>query len=300
MSLYHHATVIAVKYPKQKVVVVAGDGIRNSSTTCCEKQRAVNALPPGWHVIYVDCDTYGKRLESVAGLRICHDDMKRALHDKTKLVVESRRGASQAIAFERIWSPMRCRCDELAEMLNRKPCERSQFFTSDQMAEIDNSAKLYKAFRDRIETRHRERLLERRRREEKRLAELAKTETEDAVLWRRHEYSGDRNYWFGTYLRLSHSGAHVETSKGVVVTFADALRLFRVCRAAKTRNEAVPAAVISDMSAIGGYRVVEIEATGDAVVGCHHLKYEEMAQCFETAEQRKLVQAEEIEREVRA
>ena len=28
MSLYHWSTVIAVKYPKQKVVVVAGDGIR--------------------------------------------------------------------------------------------------------------------------------------------------------------------------------------------------------------------------------------------------------------------------------
>ena len=48
MSLSHYATVIAVKYPKKHTVVIAGDGIRNSTTTESNKSRAIRAMPDGW------------------------------------------------------------------------------------------------------------------------------------------------------------------------------------------------------------------------------------------------------------
>lgn len=295
MSLYHWSTVIAVKYPKQKLVVIAGDGIRNSTTTCSEKNRAINALPPGWQYVYVDCDTYGRDLESIEGLRRCHDEMKRTLHDKAKLVVESRRGASMAVAYERIWMPLWGRWDDLTAMLKRKPCDCRQFFTPSQLVTIDDSCRVHRESKSRRDAAYADRMQARRRKEEERRAEQAKTETEDAELWRRHEYNGTRIYWYGTYVRLSSSGYFVETSKGVAVPFGDALKLFRLCKAAKAHASALPEHLIATLPTVGYYRVVEITAAGDAVVGCHHLKYEEMDRCFKDAEQRRLVPTPEQE-----
>ena len=291
MSLYHWSTVIAVKYPKQKTVVVAGDGIRNSSSTCSEKYRAINALPPGWKCIFVDCDTYGNNLKSIAGLRKCHDGMKRWLRQKAESVTTSRRGASMAVAYERIWMPLLIRCNELAAMLGRKRIEPWQVFTTTQLIVIGESCRVHDESCKRREAVYAERMLERLRKEKARQAELAKAETEDAAMWRRHEYKGTRTYWHGTYVRLSHSGEFVETSKGVTVPFADALKLFRLCRAAKTSGSAISAQLIAALPAVGNYRVVEITAAGDAVVGCHHLKYEEMETCFNEADRRNLLVA---------
>ena len=51
MSYYLYATVMAVKYPKQGVVVVAADGVRDSMTTTAERHRIFNALPPDLRVL---------------------------------------------------------------------------------------------------------------------------------------------------------------------------------------------------------------------------------------------------------
>ena len=131
------------------------------------------------------------------------------------------------------------------------------------------------------------------------MAELAKTEAEDAELWRRHEYRGPRTFWAGTYVRLSRDGGSVETSKGAVVPITDALSLYRMCGVAKTRGRGFEPG-IGAVVCVGGYRVNSIDAFGNARVGCHYLTYDEMERCFKAAEQRNLVQAEEIEMEVRA
>lgn len=298
MSLYHHATVIAVKYPKQSTVVVAGDGIWNSSTTRCEKSRAVNALPPGWNVIYVDCDTYGHDLESLPGLRRCHDAMKKRLKRLAAQVAAARSGASQSLAWTR-WSVLRRRCDDLAEMLRRKAVDTLDYFSAEEGVAIAASVRRHREQTAERDARYGARMAERYRKEQERMAELAKTETEDAEQWRRHEYRGPRTYWAGTYVRLSRDGGSVETSKGVVVPIADALSLYRMCGVAKARGKGFEPGIEAAI-AVGGYRVVAVEATGNARVGCHYLTYDEMERCFKDAEQRKLVQAEEIEMEVRA
>ena len=313
MSLYHWSTVIAVKYPKQKTVVVAGDGIRNSASTCCEKQRCVNALPPGWNVIYVDCfrpgyageTSHGHELESLRGLRKCHDAMKKELKRKAKIVTSSRRGASRrgasmAVARQRIWNVLRVRVDVLAEFLHRKPVNEADYFTAEEREVIAESVRTHDAQRALQDQRNEARRQRQRLAVEAQLAKLAAEETADAELWRRHEYRAQRMHWYGTYVRLSRGGDCVETSKGVVVPIADALRLFRMCSLVKARGEAVT--VFSDLAVptIGGYRVNAVEATGNARIGCHYLKFEEMERCFKVAEQRRLVQAEEIEMGVRA
>lgn len=292
MSYYLYATVMAVKYPKQGVVVVAGDGVRDSITTSTERSRIFNALPPDLHAIYVDCDEYGHRLESVAGIRKCHDAMKKKLRQLADDVRKARLGASQAMVHER-FTTYRFECNEVAKFLKRKQITNADCFSISEIIAVSESRNRHA---EQVRVRSERNLAKRQAAAaayEKRLQELALTEAADAELWRRHEYKGQRTYWNGTYLRLSRDGAHVETSKGVVVPFADALRLFRICTLCRKRATELQTGFQPDAPRVGIYSVGNITDTGDCRVGCHSLKYDEMARCFETAKQRQLVSAEE-------
>lgn len=290
MSYYLYATVMAVKYPKQGVVVVAADGVRNSMTTTAERYRIFNALPPDLHAIYVDCDEYGHRLESVAGIRKCHDAMKKKLRQLADDLRKARLGASQALAYERFMI-YRFKCNEVAKFLKRKQIETDDCFAADEREIIAQSRDKHA---EQVRIRDERNRVKREAADAawaKRKAELEATEAADAELWRRHEYKGERWYWNGTYVRLSRDGRHVETSKGVVVPFADALRLFRLCRIHRDKAEGIQF-IMRDVE-VGGYRINHIGDDGSCVVGCHRLSYDEMERCFETAEQRQLVSAEE-------
>ena len=292
MAYYLYATVMAVKYPKQGVVVVAGDGVRDSITTSKERSRIINALPSNWHVVMVDCDTYGDRLKSVAGIRECHDGMKKKLRQLADDVRKARLGASQSAAYER-FRIYRFKCNEVAKFLNRKQIETDDCFAADER-EIIAQSRYKHAEQVRIrDERNRVKREAAAAAWEKRKAELAATETADAELWRRHEYKGHRMYWAGTYLRLSRDGRNVETSKGVVVLFEDALRLFRLCTLCRKQATPLATGLQPIQPTVSVYHVGNISDAGDARVGCHSLTYDEMARCFETAKQRQLVSAEE-------
>lgn len=286
MSLYHHATVIAVKYPKQNVVVLAMGGIWNSASTKSQKCRALNALPLQWRAIYVDCDQHGHELESMAGLRRCSDAMRADLKRRAETVKAARRGASLALAYE-AWNSQLKNCAELSEFLNRRPEAAEDYFNASELAEI----RIYAARR---EAARRDKWAGDTKAWLKAETKRAEAEAEDAELWRRRDYKGNRTYWSGTYVRLSRDGAHIETSKGVVVPFEDALRLFRLCAVARKRATAVPYILESaNTPQIGGYLLSSITDTGDCVVGCHRLSFDEMERCFKEAESRRLVPEQE-------
>lgn len=65
----------------------------------------------------------------------------------------------------------------------------------------------------------------------------------------------------------------VETSRGARVPWSDAVRLFRLARKAlETGTSFVPAVTID----VGGYRLNEIEPSGNVTVGCHKISFASM------------------------
>lgn len=285
-ALYSYATIIAVKHPKQKTVVFAGDGIFNSPTTCNHKGNAKRALPPGWKTVEVDvASRCGGDLLKIRDIRKCHDGMLADLREKLKRSMLPTRAPSRAKLF-REYQAHRERCDRVAEFLGRRPFR--------EPAELDAGfrEKCVEAERKRVAAELR-RDLKRRKEAEKLWAERIEKERQNAALWRSHKYAGNALYFEGTYIRLTEGGGSVETSRHVVVELADALRLFRMAQCCRSHKAAWSAVNLHESPRVGPYRVVSVDAEGNAVVGCHRLTFDEMQMCFGEALSKGLVEEEE-------
>lgn len=272
MSFYSYGTVIAVKYPKRKTVVFAGEGIWNSGCTLGHKSWARSALPSDWKTLSVDCDRYGHLLESMAGIRKCHDKMVCGLQTDLETVLKSRKGKSQSLRYQSYVRRVE-HCNEVAEFLHRKPIVPKAFdaeFIAGAEAEIKRIEAAVAA-KKRAKERANEKL-----RLQKQAEELANVE-----LWRKRELTGSTHWFEGTFLRMSKCGKFVETSRGAVVPREDALKLLKACRIyvrTKPEGELYPSG-----ERVGDYRLFSIDKDGNATVGCHFLTLEEMERCFADA-----------------
>lgn len=103
----------------------------------------------------------------------------------------------------------------------------------------------------------------------KRLAETA----EARAKW----LAGEGNYYpyvVDEPIHLRVIGENVQTSRGAVVPLPDAVRLFKVVqRCRETHTGFTPN---GEQIQVGHFNVNRIDSEGNAVVGCHHLQYEEM------------------------
>jgi len=271
MEIYSYATVIAVKYPKKRVAIMAGDGIWNSSTTVKHKSRVRSALPGCWDVVAVDCDRNGYDLRDIKGVRRCHDGMKKTLAKKLEAVAASRRGASLSCRY-REYAWYLGKCNAVAAFLGRR-AEEVRGVDETSLAEIREEV-LKRQRRDAADAAKKQKQLEKARAE--RYAEtLVNMEK-----WRNREPAGDTWNFPHIILRISKCGKFVETSAQAVVPFKDALLLFGMCRRCREKNEGMEPA---ERTAVGDYSLWSITNEGDATVGCHLLMFTEMQRCFNEA-----------------
>lgn len=303
LTMYSYSTVIAVKYPKQKVCVIAGDGIQNSSYTCRHKMRAMGALDIGWVPIFVDIpnnspyySTPAHELESLKGLGKCYKYMVDRAKRAAKLVPKGKSAPSRNKRW-REYCALLQRARDLGTFLKRAPLTNKRMgFTDEYVTEMTVARLAAEAISN-------ERCAAR---DAKRRADWALWEVEhnkpfdpeNIVLWRNHKYTGDIHRCPTTLLRLTKDGTSVQTSKGVTVPIDDARKLFSMCRVLRRASpiladDAAFASAVEVASAqvdgVGGYDVHNITRSGDCTVGCHQLTFDEMELCFNTATAKGLV-----------
>ena len=277
MAIYSYSTVIAVKYPEKHVVLMAGDGIYNSSTTIKHKSKVRSALPDDWDVIIVDCDQYGYDLRDIKGVRRCHDKMKKTLAKKLEAVAASRKGVSLACRYQEYTYYLK-KCNAVAAFLGRKPDE-GKGVDDASLAEI----------REQVLKQNRRDAAAAAKKEKQRAKEQAERAAQILVnmeKWRNREAVGDTWGFPRIILRLSKCHNFIETSASAIVPFKAALLLFRMCQRCREKNEGIQP---EERLVIGDYNLHTITNEGDAVVGCHHLMFTEMERCFEDASKRGLI-----------
>jgi hypothetical protein len=71
-------------------------------------------------------------------------------------------------------------------------------------------------------------------------------------------------------------GNTVETSKGARIPTAHAIKLWE--RIVKIKKSGIPYEGTGALHA-GQYKVNRIDANGDTTIGCHFIKYDELAHC---------------------
>lgn len=81
---------------------------------------------------------------------------------------------------------------------------------------------------------------------------------------------------FPMALRVSYSGAFVETSKGASVPVEDALRLWPIIQRVRAKGKRV---VFDDVS-VGHYQLNWIDGNGGIKVGCHEIPYAELERIY--------------------
>ena len=275
-AIYSYNTVIAVKYPEKRTVLMAGEGIRNSSSTVGHKGKVRSALPDGWDVIIVDCDQYGHDLSDIKGVRRCHNGMKKTLAEKLAAVATSRKGVSLGCRYQEYAYYLK-KCNAVAEFLGRKP-EVPYGLDEASLEEIRKAVERNRLADEAKKARD-------AKRREKEQAERAAQTAVNMEKWRSREYTGDTWAFPHIILRVSKCGKFIETSQSAVVPLADAQMLFRMCRRCRERNEGM---AVGEM-AVGDYSLRSITNEGGATVGCHFLMFSEMERCFEDASKRGLI-----------
>ena len=277
MAIYSYSTVIAVKYPKKRTVLMAGEGIRNSLSTVGHKGRVRAALSGAWKIVEVDCTIGdGCELRTVNRVRICHDGMKKTLAKKLAAVAVSRKGVSLGCRYQEYAYYLK-KCNAVAEFLGRKP-EVPYGLDEASLEEIRKAVERNRLADEAKKARD-------AKRREKEQAERAAQTAVNMEKWRSREYTGDTWDFPHIILRVSKCGKFIETSQSAVVPLADAQMLFRMCRHCRERNEGL---AVADMQ-VGGYSLRSITNEGDATVGCHFLMFSEMERCFEDASKRGLI-----------
>ena len=276
-AFYSYGTVIAVKYPAKKTVIMAGEGIWNSSSTSGHKGWVRSAIPDDWKVVVVDVDSqnnrYAECLRDIKGIRECHDGMLCSMKERLEAVASARRGRSRELKWE-AYEHYLDKCNEVAAFLGRKPTGK-----------IVLDEELMTAIKEGIaQAEARERAKEKREEKAREAAAKKRMEEERAnvALWRTRAYHGSTYGFEETYLRFSENGKFVETSRGAVVGIKDALRLFKLCE--RIRNDAPAGPWVSDKEIlVENYRLNYITPDGNARVGCHTLAFAEMEWCFKQA-----------------
>lgn len=276
-AAYSWATIVAYKYPNKKgdggTVVMAGEGIQKSGYTSWHMEAYRCALDSNWRVIYADLPaaTYGysraPELASIEGLRDCHDIMKKKLQKKVSAVKHAKSYSSRAAKWREVKSYLDY-LNDLTLFLNRKPV------TLDDL-DIDAAAEdaSEKRWDDAVAARP---LTPRMRRY---CSEYLVSETpENIEKWRNREYNGGKG-WTNIYLRMSKDGDRVETSRGVSVPIRACRMMFLLCRKMKQAGTCYIPEDNADFM-VGIYRLDQITADGNCVVGCHHLDYTEMEKLY--------------------
>ena len=283
MALYSYSTVIANKFPDKMTIVIANDGIKNSTTTAKHKRQAGHAIPPGWNIIDVDLPPHsssprpGGLLLDLKGLRICHDYMKANLTCQAKIYHNAKNRVSKINRWG-VYEEYIQQVNMLGELLSRKGITHADMgITAGGLEGIAVMA----AQKKEDDTRRRK-------------AKAAKQLLEEhgyAISWRQGKPLPGRINWEGTYLRIDEDGQNVETSRGVVVPLRDALGLFKVATTVRRMDRMRYNLWSRDRTAysVAGYLLHSIDLNGDCVVGCHKLTYEEMKLCFEDAVKRGLL-----------
>lgn len=273
MAAFSWYTVVAVKYPDKKTVVIAGEGIRNSGYTLKHKHSYINAFSSKWNIIMVDLPpnggqlSLGRELMTLDGLRKCHDWMRKELTTMAVGVTKATSYSSRATKW-RTFMEYLSKVNILGTFLGRKSWDEERFGL-DYDAEEENLAR----WNEVVEQRRR---VAQSVRDEK-MAEWKKKheETPEKVeAWRRREHATTWG-WNKIYLRLSKDKTHVETSKGASTPVDDSLYLFKFCRIVKARGEGVDIPARATFS-VGMYHLDHVFPNGDCKVGCHTISYEEM------------------------
>ena len=285
MSFYSYSTIIAVKYPEQKTCVVAGTGIYNSSTTNTHKSQATRALPSDWSIVTVDIPaaagyypSHGHALEHIKDLRKCHDYMVKNLRPLVKKAIASRKGISQIKRMDDFENAL-SNVNGLGLFLKRKAVTPERVGLSPEFQAEAYTAEI--AWQQQ----------ENEKRERRQAAQLL-AEQEAVELWKKHELPGGYYHsWAGTYLRLTKKGCSVQTSRGVTLPITEALKAYRLCKLAKDHPEVSPE--FAHNVDINGYELREVNVYGDCVIGCHHLKFEEMERVYNEAVARNLINPKE-------
>lgn len=266
MAACSYATVVAYKYPNKKgdggICVIAGEGIRNSSTTRRHKYAFVRALPESWTRIWVDlkqsyCYTHGEDLTSMPGLRRAHEYGKTCVAELAEKVKNAKSYVIRARAWE-TFQHKRGRVNDLGRFLKRADLLPTQYGL-DWQTEDANLARWTAKVAERRRTKT--------QREEKSFEEKL-------VDWRARKRAKLAVWNRGFYLRMSRDKKYVETSHGAIVPVGDARKLFKLC--ALIRRDAKSVYSPNPAVGVGHYTLRTIEPNGDCVVGCHTLKYEEM------------------------
>lgn len=276
-AAYSWSTIVAYKYPNKQgdggTVVMAGDGVQNSGYTSRHKYAYRRALDGNWGIVYADvpkpmyCYSHAHELESLEGLRECHDLMKQKLKDKAKAVKDAKSYSSRATkwsTFKRYLQYM----EGITLFLNRKPAELTDFGFNVGAEEM-NEARWDAAVALRTPS---------PRRSYNYGEPLVSETPENIEKWRNHEYNGG-NGWAQIYLRLSKDGYRVETSRRVSVPIRACRMMFLLCRKMKQAGTCYIPEDNADFM-VGIYRLDQITADGNCVVGCHRLKYEEMEKLY--------------------
>ena len=85
----------------------------------------------------------------------------------------------------------------------------------------------------------------------------------------------------GDLIRFRSGGQHgeaaIETSQGVIIPIAEALKLRLLCQAQIKANGTLD---ISTRKIGHTYSITSIDAKGNAKIGCHFFKFEEIERCF--------------------
>lgn len=91
-----------------------------------------------------------------------------------------------------------------------------------------------------------------------------------------------RNWLTHDLVRLK--GENIVTSQGVIMPIKEALKLYTLAKNCRAENKVL---IVRDLPEqeqerfkIGNYHVTDINAQGDARVGCHYLTFKEMHRCF--------------------
>lgn len=324
MSFYSYETVIAVKYPGRGpgrgTVVFAGGGIYNSTTTAGHKSKALQALHPGWAVLYVDIPgsirypyvTMGDPITTLKGIRMCHDAYKKNARKMVRELNKDNAIRSRVKRWREYCEYLKA-ANDIAEFLNRKELTHADLgIMHDTVIEFEKLSKEAYERQKEINEKSRATREENRAREweadkarwraheiaeEARRAESLRTEPERSARWRNHDYTGDTWMWNKIYLRVSNDGKNVQTTRGVVVPIRDAHNLFKLCRYVKdTGWQNISENVKKRVRAtrIDGYEVNTIDNHGHVRLGCHFLEYGEMENCFNVALERGLVTREQL------
>lgn len=300
-------TAVAHKYPEGgkrrkdgtrtagPVAVFVNDGIWNSGYTTRHKSKLRHALPPDWLVINVDIDPaigrhdrYGTpavEITTMKGLREIHDwQRKTQLPALAEKMGKARNYRSRAHIYEFELLPALDRHNDLSMFLGRHVTLLVELGvdTQAETANLERVRTVYELMRPaRIAAAAKARATKRANEDALRRA----TQEERAEMWRNGAVI--RNFWSGEVMLRLHKRGAVETSRGVILPFREAYKVYRFARRMRgLTQEPRPDKDTDSFKLLAGavtagpFRVQDANYDGDVQVGCHLIRFAEMDRLF--------------------